>query len=289
MHKAVGQRAVAILSGAGLLPIRIAEAVRRQGGRPVVVAISGEADPAAFPQTELHELHWGEVGRLTKLLDETGCREAVFAGTIGRRPDLGSLRPDLGALRLLPRILGLLGAGDDRLLRAVAELFAEQGVTLVSPLDVAPELGVAAGLLAGRKPGPKSAEELVLAARAARTLGALDIGQAAVAAGGRVVAVEGAEGTDGLLKRIGELRRAGRIPPRGGVLVKCMKPHQDRRLDVPAIGAATADNTKAAGLDGVGAEAGGALLVGRDETLAAFRQAGLFLVGLQPATFAGDG
>jgi DUF1009 family protein len=289
MHSAAGQRAIAILSGAGLLPVRLAEAVRRRGGKPVVVAIAGEAEPADFPPADLHVLHWGEIGRLTKLLNESGCREAVFAGTVAKRPDLGSVRPDLGALRLLPRILGLLGAGDDRLLRAVAELFAGEGVTLVSPLDVAPDLGVAVGLLAGRKPGPRSVEELTLAARAARALGALDIGQAAVAAGGRVVAVEGAEGTDALLARIGDLRRAGRIPPRGGVLVKCMKPHQDRRLDVPAIGAATAENAHAAGLDGVGVEAGGAVLVGRDETIAAFRQAGLFLVGMEPAAFAGDG
>ena len=288
MHAAAGQREIAILSGAGLLPVKIAEAVRRQGGRSVVVAIAGEADPAAFPTADLHVLHWGEIGRLTRLLEESGCRQAVFAGTIGRRPDLGSVRPDLGALKLLPRVVGLLGAGDDRLLRAVAELFAEQGVTLVSPLVIAPELGVGLGLLAGRKLGPRSAEELVLAARAARSLGALDIGQAAVAAGGRVVAVEGAEGTDGLLERIGELRRKGRIPQRGGVLVKCMKPHQDRRLDVPAIGALTAKNARAASLDGVGLESGGAILVGRDETLGAFRQAGLFLVGLEPAVFAGN-
>jgi UDP-2,3-diacylglucosamine hydrolase len=289
MHRAAGQRAIAILSGAGLLPVKIAEAVKSQGGRPVVVAIAGEADPVAFPEADLHVLHWGEVGRLTRLLDENGCREAVFAGTVAKRPDFGSLRPDLGALRLLPRILGLIGGGDDRVLRAVAELFAEHGVELVSPLDVAPQLGVEPGLLTGRAPGARSAEELALALHAARSLGALDVGQAAVAAGGRVVAVEGAEGTDALLQRVGELRRAGRIPAKGGVLVKCMKPTQDRRLDVPAIGAATAAGAKAAGLDGVGAEAGGAILVGRDETLAAFRQAGLFLMGLEAAAPAGDG
>jgi len=289
MHNAAGQRAIAILSGSGLLPVKLAEVVQGQGGRPVVVAIAGEADRAAFPDADVHVVHWGEVGRLTRLLDETGCRQAVFAGTVVKRPELASLRPDLGAIRLLPRILGLMGGGDDRVLRAVADLFAEHGVELVSPLDVAPELGVEPGLLAGRAPGGRGAEELALAARAVRSLGALDIGQAAVASGGRVVAVEGAEGTDALLARVAELRRAGRIPAKGGVLVKCMKPRQDRRLDVPAIGAATAATAREAGLDGVGAEAGGAILVGREETLAAFRQAGLFLVGLDAADSAGDG
>jgi UDP-2,3-diacylglucosamine hydrolase len=156
---------------------------------------------------------------------------------------------------LWPMVLRLLGAGDDRVLRAVAAVFEEFGVRLVSPLEVAPDLAVPQGLLIGRRPGPKLMADLRLAAEAARRLGDLDIGQGAVAVGGRVVAVEGAEGTDGLLERVAALRRSGRIAPSGGVFVKCMKPGQDPRLDVPAIGAASADTAKAAGLDGVAVEA----------------------------------
>jgi len=94
------------------------------------------------------------------------------------------------------------------------------------------------------------------------------------------VAVEGAEGTDGLLDRVGELRRSGRIPARGGVLVKCMKLRQDPRLDLPTIGPVTARAAALADLSGVAVEAGRALLAGRCETIAAFGEAGLFLLGL---------
>ena len=44
---------------------------------------------------------------------------------------------------------------------------------------------------------------------AARAIGRLDIGQAAVAVGGRVVAVEDAGGTDALLERVAALRASG--------------------------------------------------------------------------------
>ena len=67
------------------------------------------------------------------------------------------------------------------------------------------------------------------------------------------------------------------------MLVKCMKPQQDGRLDLPTIGPHTAEKAAAAGLAGVAAEAGRAILVGREETIAAFRRAGLFLAGLKPA------
>jgi DUF1009 family protein len=125
-----------------------------------------------------------------------------------------------------------------------------------------------------------SADGLQKAVQAARLIGSLDIGQAAVAVGGRVVAVEDAGGTDGLLERVSALRMAGRIGAKGGVLVKCMKPHQDTRLDLPTLGPMTAEAALRAGLDGVAGEAGRSLLAGREQTVEAFRRAGLFLLGL---------
>ncbi|HSG96006.1 MAG TPA: UDP-2,3-diacylglucosamine diphosphatase LpxI, partial [Afifellaceae bacterium] len=156
------------------------------------------------------------------------------------------------------------------------------GVTLVGPLAVAPELALPEGLVAGSDPSTDLRADLARAAKAARAIGKLDIGQAAVAVDGRVVALEGAEGTDGLLERVTRLRDTGRIAKTGGVLVKCMKPTQDPRLDLPGIGPKTAAAVRRAGLDGVAGDAGRALLVGRAETIAAFEDEGLFLVGLPP-------
>ena len=86
-----------------------------------------------------------------------------------------------------------------------------------------------------------------------------------------------------------ELRKAGTIPKTGGVLVKCLKPQQDGRHDLPTIGPQTAERAAQAGLAGVAAEAGRAILVGREETVDAFRRAGLFLAGLEPALHSGHG
>ena len=85
------------------------------------------------------------------------------------------------------------------------------------------------------------------------------------------MAVEDAAGTDALLERVATLRGAGKIAEAGGVLVKCLKPQQDGRHDVPTIGPATAERAERAGLAGVAAEAGRTMLVGRDETIDAFR------------------
>src|SRR3546814_4449882 len=79
--------------------------------------------------------------------------------------------------------------------------------------------------------------DLQLAIGAARALGAADRGQAAVASGGSVVGLEDDAGTDALLARMAILPAA-----RGGVLAKCVKPQQDRRVDLPTIGGATVED-----------------------------------------------
>ena len=261
------------------MPRLVEASALRAGHCPLVFAIAGEADSAGFAST-VHAVRWGEIGRLFRLLREAGSREAVFVGSITRRPDFAAIRPDLGAVGLLPRILKLMRSGDDSLLNGVAAILAEKGVALRGPLEIAPDLALPPGLLTGPQPDRDADADIAAAVQAARFAGSLDIGQAAIAIAGRVVAVEGAEGTDGLMQRVGPLRQAGRLPPHGGVLVKCMKPQQDPRIDVPTLGARTAELARAAGLDGVAAEAGRTLLAGREETIAAFGRAGLFLVGL---------
>ncbi len=282
MLKDASGRPLAVLAGHGALPPLVAAAAARCGYGPVIFAIEGEAEATSFGAAPVHVIRWGEIGRFLRLTGEAGCREAVFIGAIRRRPDFTAIRPDFGALRFIPRILQLMRGGDDNLLAGVATIFLEQGMTLVGPLDVAPDLALPGGLVTGTA-SQEAVAGIAKAVEAARLIGRLDIGQAAVAVAGRVVAVEDAGGTDALLDRVAALRASGRIARTGGVLVKCMKPQQDPRLDVPTIGPATAKSARHAGLEGVAAEAGRALLPGRGETIEAFRRAGLFLCGLKPA------
>ena len=278
MSARVADRPVAIVAGGGALPPLLASAAGEAGRTAVVFAIAAEADPAAFAPLRPHVVRWGEIGRMLQLAKADGCDEAVLIGSVKRRPDFRALRPDLATVKLWPRILQLLRHGDEGLLAGVAGLFKEQGIEVVSPLEVAPALAMPEGLLTGSMSAETMAE-IGKAVEAARLIGRLDIGQGAVAVQGRVVAVEDAGGTQDMLQRVAALRAAGRIGRSGGVLVKCMKPHQDSRLDLPTIGPVTAEEALLAGLDGVASEAGRSLLAGREDTIDAFRRAGLFLFG----------
>ncbi len=131
--------------------------------------------------------------------------------------------------------------------------------------------------LTGTAPDAKERRNIAAAMAAALRLGNLDIGQGAIAAGGRVVALEGAEGTDLMIARVRDLRAAGRIPKRGGVLVKMAKPRQDERADLPAIGVSTVENAARAGLAGIAVEAGRTFILGFGETVAMANERGLFI------------
>ncbi len=271
-----------ILAGAGELPIVIAEALS-EGGRAVfIVRIEGFASERLGRWNGI-SASLGELGRTISALRGAGCRSVVFAGKVDR-PDLRTLKLDAFGQASLPGLLLAAGSGDDTLLSALARLFETEGFDPVAPLDVAAGLACATGHLAGPSPDDLIAADFAKGWRIAGLIGAEDIGQGCIVAGGLVLAVEAAEGTDEMLRRAASLPLSlrGRKGGRRGVLVKRAKPGQDRRMDLPVIGRDTVRLAAEAGLAGIGIEAGGSLVVGRESVFEAARALGLTLAGLGP-------
>ena len=271
---------MAVVAGSGRLPVDLAESIAAHGHKPFVVMVQGEAsaDLASFDHEELALENFAGLGSLLK---RQGVTHAVFAGGIGRRPRLSALKPSLALLRFLPRVLVNFAKGDDGALRALAGTLESYGVSVVGAHEIAPDLLASEGPIAGVSPQKSDWRDIEAAAAAARAIGALDIGQAAVAIGGRAIALEGIEGTDGLLERVKALRGHGRIAGQTrGVLVKCAKPGQELRLDLPTIGPATVTAAHAAGLAGIAVEAERSLVLDLAGVIEAADRLGLFVVGL---------
>ncbi len=268
----------AIVAGNGLLPVAVAESLRKQGGNPLIVAIKGEAEPALY-EGEHAEISIVELGGLVKILKAEGISNVVLAGGIRHRPEFrAALRPGNGNLVALYRFLRAFRLGDDGLLRAVIATIESYGFRVLGAHEIVPDiLAPSPGTLTRKRADKESVADMLAARDAAITIGALDIGQAAIAVGRRVVALEGVEGTDAMLQRVAELRLAKRINRKGGVLVKCAKPQQEVRADLPAIGVSTVENALRAGLRGIAIEAGRTLILGYEETVAAANAAGLFI------------
>lgn len=271
---------LAIIAGGGSLPVAVAQAAQRAGRRVVMFPVRGWADPSV----ELFPHYWiavAQVGRFNRLARAEGCRDVVFIGS-AVRPPLRSLRLDWGTLRLLPRIARSYRGGDDHLLTGVARMFEEQGFRIVGAHEIAPDILIPAGPIGHLEPSSRDHADIARGLALLTAIGPFDAGQAVVVAANHVLAVEAAEGTDGMLARIAELRAKGRIPtpPGVGVLVKAPKPGQDFRFDLPAIGPRTAAEVARAGLAGIAVAAGGSIVAEPAETVAAADKAKIFVFGI---------
>ena len=263
-----------IVAGSGDLPRRLVAACQAQGRAVFVLAIEGQCDAEDFTAVPHDQVRLGAPGRAMRLLHDAGVVEVVLAGRV-RRPSLAALRPDWRLLRFLAGQGGRLGS-DDRLVKAVVQAIEEDGFKVVGAGDILGELVATAGQLGRHAPTASDAQDLAHGLHIARAIGGLDIGHAVVVQHGIVLGVEGAEGTDGLIRRCAALR----VDRAGGVLVKIGKAGQDVRADPPVVGGETVRLAAETGLSGIAIGAGGTLVIDRAATIAAADAAGLFLVAV---------
>jgi hypothetical protein len=173
---------------------------------------------------------------------------------------------------------GRRDSGDDRLLRFLVAELESEGFRVIGADELAAGLLAPNGVFAG-PPVPDDAwPDVRRGIHVLRALGPVDVGQAVVVQDGVVLGVEAVEGTDALLARCGALRR----PRPGGVLVKGRKPGQERRVDLPTVGAVTVTGAAAAGLRGIAVEAGHTLVAELAATEREAHLAGVFVVGIEP-------
>jgi DUF1009 family protein len=276
-------RRLGIIAGGGVLPVKVAAAARAAGRGVFIVGLEGFADPAILAPWPHEIRRLGAASRIIAALRENGCQDLVMIGPV-RRPSLLDLRPDAEGAKLLARVGRAAFAGDDGLLAAVIRVLTEEGFRVIGAQEIIQEVLAPAGVLTGTRPDAQAMADIHRGVQVVGLLGSADVGQACVVQQGLVLAVEAIEGTDAMLLRAGELRRDGI----GGVLVKLVKPGQDKRADLPTIGADTVQNAAAAGLRGVAFEAKATILAEREACLAAADAAGVFMLGLDPETLKGN-
>ncbi len=266
-----------ILAGGGPFPGRVAAAAAAAGRRVFIVALRGFAEPDVVAPYPHAELRMGAAGEILAALRRAGCQDLVLVGPV-KRPSVFDLRPDAEGAKILARIGRAAFSGDDGLLAAVVRVLGEEGFRVLGAHEVLTEAVGPHGTMGRVAPDAEALADIARAADVVRALGRLDVGQGCVVQQQVVLAVEAAEGTDAMLARAAGLA----LPGPGGVLLKLVKPGQDRRADLPTIGPATLRAAAAAGLRGVAFEAGGTLLTDRAACVAEADAAGLFLIGIDP-------
>ena len=265
-----------IIAGSGALPHALIEACERMKRPFFVLGLKGQANPKEFDKAlPMVWIRLGAVGKAFRLMKKEGVEEVVMIGAV-KRPSFVGLFPDLRGMKAIAH-LKKKSLGDDGLLRGIAKEIESEGFKVVGIDEILPHLLAKEGVYTWTVPLPKDQSDIKRGIEVAKLLGKVDVGQSVIVQQGLVLAVEGIEGTDALIRRSADLKRRGG----GGVLVKMTKPQQDRRMDLPTIGPQTVQAVKNAGFSGIAVQAGGVLISQSEQTVKLANQLGLFIVGVK--------
>ncbi len=263
---------IGLIAGGGQFPLLFVEAAASRGRK--VAAICHQNETATELEGHVDASCWvklGQLGKIIKFFRSEGVQEAVFCGTITKTRIFKDVLPDLKGLTLWNKIDTRL---DDAILRAVAGVLEDEGITVLASTCYLEHLFFPGGVLTRKQPSREQWQDIRFGWDMARQVGRLDIGQCVVVRDRTVLAVEAIEGTDAAIRRGGELAGSD------AVVVKVKKPDQDFRFDLPATGTTTI--TTLAEVKGavLAVEAGQSLVFDRDAMVAAADRAGIVVVGL---------
>jgi DUF1009 family protein len=267
---------IGLIAGHGRFPSLVLAAARSLGHEVTVVAVREEADPvldaeaAAIGGATVHWVSLGHLSRCIAILRDAGVSEAVMAGQVKHTQIFSGVLPDLTLLKALGRARS---KNTDALISAVAEVMAEQGVTLLDSTAFLRPLLAGAGTLTRRAPTRDEHADLEFGYRMADAVAALDIGQTIVVKDRAVVSVEAMEGTDATIAR------AGALAGHGTRVVKVAKPNQDMRFDVPVVGLSTIEAMSRVGATLLSIDAGLTLVLDGPAVARLADERGIAIVG----------
>jgi DUF1009 family protein len=270
-----------LIAGNGKFPFLVLDAARAQGLDVVVAAIKEET----FPEIESRgasAVHWLSLGELSKLIDtfkREGVHRAIMAGQVKHKQIFSSIRPDW---RLAKVLFSLGTRNTDSLLGAIANVLADEGITLENSTALLEPLLAKPGVLTQRAPSDQEKKNIDYGRTVARHLAQYDIGQTVVVAESACVAVEAIEGTDATIERAGRIMKSLEGDPstlsRALTVVKIAKPNQDMRFDVPVIGMKTIEVMREAGATCLAIDAHRCLLLDGDTIIQTANEVGCTIV-----------
>lgn len=249
-----------------------AESARSEGLEVVAVAHRGETMPELAGVVE--KILWIKLGQLGKLVDffkDEGVNEVVMAGGIDKKNIYRKVWPDMKALSLWSKLRNRL---DDGILRAVAGILEDEGIKVVESTMFLKSLMAPKGTLTKRSPEEHEQKDVDFGWKIAKEIGGLDIGQCIVVKDLVVVAVEAIEGTDETI------RRGGKLAKKGAIVVKVLKPNQDLRFDLPAVGLQTIRTMLEVEASCLAIEAGSVIMFEKEEMIREADRNGIAIVAL---------
>jgi DUF1009 family protein len=206
------------------------------------IIIDLTADKIFSKNINSYSVSFGQFGKIISILKKNKCEKVLFAGKV-KKPNFSKLKLDFKGIYYIPRIIKSSKLGDAAILKEIIKILKKEKISTVNSTIYTPELSLKKGNYSKKKPSIQDKKDIIKAINILNKSKAYNFCQAAVSRNNKIIAVEGIEGTQKMLKKIKNKK--------GGVLVKFPKKKQDIRVDLPTIGIDTLKQCKIAGLSGV--------------------------------------
>ena len=231
---------IAIIAGSGNLPVQIAT----QNKEAFVLCVKGYSCPSSF-QNESEIVSLFDPSIWLTILKTNNITHIVMAGKIERPFDFSKIANEK-ANELINQVISV---GDNSALNYVQDFFNKNGFEIIPVSSILKNCFLPKGFYQEEFFSQDFKDLVVKSTKFGvdllNTISKFDIGQSVVVKNKLVYAIEGLEGTNSMINRVGILYNHSKNHNEfGPVLIKIPKIGQNMNLDLPVIGLETVEKCK---------------------------------------------
>ena len=234
---------IGLIFGETSFPIEIFKKIKKKKLNYLIIDLS--RSKKFKKDKKSYSVSIGEFGKIINILKNNKCKKVLFAGKV-TKPNFSKLKLDLKGVYYIPRIIKASKIGDAAILKEIINIFKQQSIKTISSITFNSELSLKRGNYSKTKPNKEDKKDIKKAITTLNKLGNYNFSQGTVVRNKKVIATEGRDGTEKMLKKC-----ISKNFRNSGVLVKFPKKKQDLRIDLPTVGLKTLKQCRMAGLKGI--------------------------------------
>ena len=266
------REAITLIAGKGRYPALLTEIIKNKGIPLKLISIKGETQDSLinlFPDEDHVSLDLGKVNQLLKTLKSLESKYVIMAGQIKPTRLFKDLNPDIKLISMLVKLKEL---NAETIFGSIVEEINNQGCNVLDARSFLDDHLASEGLMTLTKKKPSS-DILEFGINMAKNIAQLNIGQGIVIKDKTVIAVEAFEGTNKMLKRVGDLKLNNLI------FFKTIKKNQDCRFDIPVFGLQTLELLQNLKIKTAVLEKNSVIIIDKAEVLKAAEKYKIQLIG----------
>ena len=266
------REAITLIAGKGRYPALLTEIIKNKGIPLKLISIRGETQDSLinlFPDEDRVFLDLGKVNQLLKTLKSLESKYVIMAGQIKPTRLFKDLNPDIKLISMLAKLKEL---NAETIFGSIVEEINNQGCNVLDARSFLDDHLASEGLMTLTKKKPSS-DILEFGINMAKNIAQLNIGQGIVIKDKTVIAVEAFEGTNKMLKRVGDLKLNNLI------FFKTIKKNQDCRFYIPVFGLQTLELLQNLKIKTAVLEKNSVIIIDKAEVLKAAEKYKIQLIG----------